>query len=183
MVSLLALAVTLGASSPAQAERYSNAKYGMSFELPAGSNVCRSPAPLPNHGLLFRPVGVTSPPCDDDIESGARYTSVDAHFDADGSVTPANFVAVECPQLAYDSQGRVTAMEPPAHPGGLAWAACRIDGADGSIKEVLFGQRSGIKGVPATDYTLVLKTTPQAYMVDHAAFVRWLATFRLKTPI
>lgn len=179
MFRLLILPLVAIAFSPAGAERYVNDKYGLSFDLPAGADVCRSPEPLPNHGLLFRPAGVTSPPCDDDIEDGSRYTSADAHFDVDHTDVPATFVSKTCPELALDSRGRVTAMTVPVRFGNLPWAGCRIDGADGSILEIIFAQRRETAGVPTIDYTFVLRTTPQAYVVDHAAFVRWLATIRL----
>ena len=182
MLRVLILALVAIGSSPAGAERYANDKYGLSFDLPAGADVCRSPAPLPNHGLLFRPAGVTSPPCDNDIEDGPRYTSADAHFDVDRTVKAATFVSKACPEMAYDSRGQVTAMTVPVRLGNLPRAGCRIDGADGSILEIIFAQRSETAGVPPIDYTLVLKTTPQAYAADHSAFQHWLATVKLPPP-
>lgn len=174
--------VATGDAIAASTGRYVNAKYGVSFAIPADAGVCRSQPPQPDHGLLFRPAGVISPPCDDDIGDGARYTSADAHFHVDSEVTTANFVRTECPRMAYDSQGRVTGIAPPARPGGLPWAACRVDGANGAVFEILFGQRGPGRGVPAIDYTLVLRTTLQDYPADHATFRRWLATVRLGTP-
>ncbi len=181
------LAALVAAPAPA-GTRYDNAGYGLAFALPAGADVCSSPPPAADHGLLFRPAGVHSPPCDDDIESGARYINVDARFDADGAAPVRDFVRVECPQLAYDSQGRVTPIPPPilphgAHSGGLAWSACRIDGADGAILEVLFGRRAASRTASPVAYRITLKTTPQAYALDHAGFVRWLATVRLRPPL
>ena len=80
MLRLLTLApVALDSPAAGAAERYTHDKYGLSFDLPDHADVCRSPAPLLNDGLLFRPAGVTSPPCDDDIEDGSRHTSADAH--------------------------------------------------------------------------------------------------------
>lgn len=175
--------LAFGSAATAAAERYSNAKYGISFDLPARAEVCRSPAPLPNHGLLFRPAGVTSPPCDDDIQDGARYTSADAHFDVDASTTIGKFVSTACPQMAYDSGGKVTNLTLPVRLAGPASVACRIDGANGSIFEIVFAQRGATEGVPTTNYTLVLKTTRQDYTADHAAFLRWLATVRIGRPL
>ena len=70
-------------------------------------------------------------------------------------------------------------MSVPVRLGNLPRAGCRIDGADRSILEIVFAQRGEAAGVPTIDYTLVLKTTPQDYAVDHAAFRRWLTTIRL----
>ena len=182
MLRVLIMTLVAAASSSAGAERYANDKYGLSFDLPNGADVCRSPAPQPNHGLLFRPAGVTSPPCDDDIEDGTRYTSADAHFDVDRTTTVDTFVSKACRDIAVDSRGRVTAMSLPVRLANLPRAGCRIDGVDGSILEIVFAQRHEAAGVPTIDYTLVLKTTPQAYAADHAAFRRWLATIRLMPP-
>ena len=67
----------------------------------------------------------------------------------------------------------------PVRLANLPRTGCRIDGADHSILKIVFAQRQEAGSVPTIDYTLVLKTTPQAYAADHAAFRRWLATVRL----
>lgn len=179
---LIAALVAFAPTTAIAADHYFNARYGLAFGLPARADVCRSPAPLPDHGLLFRPAGVTSPPCDDDVEDGPRYTSADARFDVDVATTAANFVDTECPQMAYDSQGRVTGIASPVHFSGTASAACRIDGADGSVLEIVFAQRRATPRLPTIDYRFVLKTTRQDYVADHAAFVGWLATVRIGSP-
>ena len=92
-------------------------------------------------------------------------------------------MTAECPELAYDSGGTVTAIRPPATPAGqLGWVACRIDGTGGSIEEVLFARREAEAGVPPIAYTIVLKTTPRRYAADRRAFVAWLRTIRLFDP-
>lgn len=186
-LAALALVLALPAATlatPSASHRYRSAKYGISVGLPAGANVCGPLAPDPNHGILFRPAGVTSPPCDDDIDSGVRYTLLDAHFAPDDE--PADVTAMaraDCPAFAYDSQGRVTMIAPPPLPGALPRAACRIDGADGSVTVTLLARRAETRGVPAIDYTLTVKTTRQAYATDYPAFVRWLSGVRFFRPL
>ena len=125
---------------------------------------------------------MTSPPCDDDIEDAARYTSAYARFDVDRTRTVADFVGTVCPQIAYGSQGRTTGMVLPMRVGRPTAVACRIDGADGSIPEIVFTQRGATANVPPIDYMLAFKTTLTDYAADDAAFLRWLATVSIATP-
>lgn len=172
------------AEQPAPSRQYRNPKYGVAVNLPARANVCRPIAASPNHGMLFRPAGVTTPPCDDDIESGTRYTAIDAHFAPDDE--PADVRAMarkECPAFAYDSQGKVTMMPAPTLSGGLPRALCRIDGVDGSIIVTLLARRAASARVPAIDYTFTLKTTRSLYRTDYPVFARWLAGVRFFRPL
>ena len=185
IAGLAVIAVASAASAKqSPTRRYSAPKYGVSVGLPAHANVCGPIAPNPNHGVLFRPAGVTSPPCDDDIESGDRYTDVDAHFAPDDEPAKVSAMArKECPEFAFDSQGRVSFPSPPPLPSGLHRAACRIDGADGTITVLLLVRRATSAGVPAIDYTLTLRTTRALYATDYPAFVRWLSSVRFTRPL
>ena len=86
-------------------------------------------------------------------------------------------------QFTFDSQGRVSFPSPPPLPGGLHRAACRIDGADGTITVLLLVRRAASAGVPTIDYTLTLRTTRALYATDYPAFVRWLSSVRFTRPL
>jgi hypothetical protein len=176
------IAIALASDTAARPARYTNAKYGFSVALPARAEICGPLPPQPNHGVLFRPPASDNPPCDGDIEDGARYTEASAYFAPDGRESPAVLARRTCPEFAFGSQGHVTIHLPVAHPARLAWAGCRITAADGSIEQVLLAQRTRSGGSPPIDYVLTLKTDAAHFAIDRAAFRRWLASVRLPRP-